>query len=124
MIDLIEDQDKLNIKHCENPEVGDYWNDMLVPILVVIGVTPTEVIICKKTKYVGPDRWTWDLTQIKRLSKEEFSSSLKYGGQSEFSNRFHCIVRPGAQKWVRKEAVELVFGKDNTQEKNNIQERK
>ena len=97
---------KTNMEHLENPEPGDYWHEMLTPICVVLGVTPTEVLICKEREYLPGDRWTWDLGKIVKMSKEDFRKWLTYDTDC---SKTWCRVRPGAHKW----AVDYFMEVDN-----------
>ena len=71
-----------------NPQEGDYWyEDMFVPHLVVLKVLANHIIFCDKTKATDERHWTWDLSQPKMLSKNEFKEKVsKYSRLSEVSH--------------------------------------
>jgi len=60
-----------------NPSPGDYWyEDMYVPVLIVLSVAGNFVTICRKVKPVNDRQWTWDLTKPEIVSREEFVKRL------------------------------------------------
>ncbi len=62
----------------KNPTRGDYWVcDFCCPFLVVISVAAKFVTVCKKTKPVCKDRWTWDLNFPEIISKLDFEQMLQ-----------------------------------------------
>ena len=63
-----------------NPTKGDYWyEDHFVPVLVVLSVAKDFITVCRKTKDLSGNTWTWDLTQPEILSRESFVRRLEYG---------------------------------------------
>lgn len=82
-----------NAHKLHNPEPGDYWTeDHFSPVLVVLDVKPNFVVICDKTKDVGNNKWTWNLTSPTLISREEFVQKL---------NRY-CSFS-GSHCWAAKE---------------------
>ena len=71
---------ELNKKHVNNPRVGDYWQEMLCPILLVLGVSKKEktVTIVKEKTEIDANYWTWDLDKFENLKLEEFKKYLLY----------------------------------------------
>lgn len=66
--------------HKANPSPGDYWyEDMLVPILVVVAVTDRYITVFQKTKPTSDNTWTWDVDKPSILSREQFEETLKCG---------------------------------------------
>jgi hypothetical protein len=63
-----------------NPTKGDYWwEDHFCPVLVVLAVAKDFVTVCRKTKDVGDNKWTWDLTKPEILNRADFVEKLEYG---------------------------------------------
>jgi hypothetical protein len=108
----LDEQKKLNRIHILDPEVGDYWNEMLTPICVVLGRRPDAVLICETTKPTGPDHWTWDLSRVQWLELGEFAAKLTYGGGGDLRDTTWCNVRPKAHAWARDIARREMFGDD------------
>ena len=82
---------------------------MFVPIMVVIAVKPKTVTVCKTTKDAGDNCWTWDLDHFEVMSREDFAAYPLYQSPS-MNDRCWCDVMPEAHKWVRKAAIEALFG--------------
>lgn len=101
----------LNTKHRLDPRIGDYWHEMFTPIMVVIAVHPDRVMICKTIKSVAKDHWTWDLTKLDTVTREEFSAIPLYE-HGDMGEKTHCDVVPERQKWVREAAIEILFRED------------
>lgn len=104
-----KERQELNNLHAKNPTVGDYWEEMFAPACVVIGVTKEAVSLCDKTKSVTDTTWTWDLSQTRQLSRDEFSRWLRYQSP-EMSDRTWCNVHPRQHTWARKAAAEILLG--------------
>ena len=63
-----------------NPTKGDYWwEDHFCPVLVVLAVAKDFVTVCRKTKDVGGNKWTWELTQPEIMSRADFVKKLEHG---------------------------------------------
>ena len=92
-----EQQMELNEKHALNPEIGDYWNEMFVPILSVVDVGAFNVSVLRKTKEVDEDHWTWDVTQVTNMTKKEFYKFLHYNTPN-VKDKCWCDVYPGRDK--------------------------
>ena len=45
----------------------------------MLSVAKDFVTVCRKTKDVGDNEWTWDLTQPEILSRADFVKKLEYG---------------------------------------------
>ena len=90
-------QTALDDKHCNSPRPGDYWSEMLAPILVVIAVRGERVRICRKIKPVDSDSWTWDLEKSEVMSCSELSGHVHY---DTMPDKCWCQVSPRAHKWV------------------------
>lgn len=89
-----------DLKHALNPEPGDYWDEMLVGVCVVLEVTDTHVVICKSKRIVDSDHWTWDLSKKTYLSRQEFKKWLEY---DTMPNNFWASVNPRHHIWAVKE---------------------
>jgi hypothetical protein len=95
------DREELNRKHRSNPEIGDYWNEMFVPVLVVldIGRAKTGVLICETIKDVDSQHWTWDLSKTQWVSLAEFARKISYDTPSLDDKCFADVV-PRAHVWA------------------------
>jgi hypothetical protein len=103
-----KERHKINTAHRLNPKIGDYWNEMFCPVLVVIGLKSDKVLICKSTKDCAENTWTWDLSKLEWLTKEQFSSKLTYGSK-KMKDICFCDVVPEAHKWAREAAIKEMF---------------
>jgi hypothetical protein len=100
------ERDALNRRCARNPEPGDYWQEMLMPICVVLAVTGDKVDLCKTIKQTrGGTAWTWDLAQRQEMTRAEFDEWLSY----DSIDGYWADVSPQAHEWVTewKEIVEL-----------------
>jgi len=105
--DKMSKQHKTNEDHASDPKIGDYWSEMFAPILVVVGrPDPDSVLICDKTMDVEERRWTWDLTQCRIMTLEEFHARLRY----DSIPGFWADCCPEHMTWVKDRAMELMFG--------------
>lgn len=94
------------------PKVGDFWHEMFVPIMVVIGVSDDAVTICDKVDR-GHETWTWDFSGIRKISRHEFAERPLYRSFAHgdhMGDKCWCDVMPEAHKWARKAAQEALFG--------------
>ena len=73
----MKEQQKLNIERVQNPQPGDYWEEMLIGICVVLEVTRDYVIICSK-KFETETFWVFDFNHLKKLSRKDFIKFLSY----------------------------------------------
>jgi hypothetical protein len=87
---------ELNEKHSADPQPGDYWSEMLCPMMVVVGTFCGHVAVIKKTISAGADRWTWDLSAVEIMKRDEFSKWPRY----ESIDGFWADVDPGRHIWV------------------------
>ena len=106
----VKEQEALNQKHLESPEIGDYWHDMFSPALVVVGLGENTVTICDETVAPQKDRWTWDVSKTRVMTRAEFMAYLRYSPGSSVSEKTWAYVVPGAHKWVREHAIRVIFG--------------
>jgi len=105
--DKMSKQHEINEDHASDPKIGDFWSEMFAPILVVVGrPNPDSVLICDKMKDVGERRWTWDLTQCRIMTLEEFHARLRY----DSIPGFWADCCPEHMTWVKERAMELMFG--------------
>jgi hypothetical protein len=74
---------RLNLEHVENPQVGDYWQEMLVPILLVLKVNKRSKTVTFTEKKIELDTnyYTWDLENPSVLKFEDFKKKLLYKHQ-------------------------------------------
>lgn len=70
---------KQNEESFNNPQPGDYWNEMFVPYFIVLEcLDDGTFVICDKQKSVDHEHWTWDLSGAKQVTKTYFNR-VKYG---------------------------------------------
>src|SRR6266487_4051314 len=86
-----EEQEAKNNEHIKNPQPGDYWHDMFCPIAIVLAVTEESVTFCEKTKEIDHDYWTWDLSIIKKVWKEDFGKNFYYDSE-KMKDKTWCDV--------------------------------
>lgn len=91
-----EDQKKLNKYHAENPQPGDYWEEHLVGVCVVLEVTDQRVVYCPAKRPIGDLHWTWDLGTTSSKSREEFDGWLAYGS----IHGYWADVHPREHEWA------------------------
>lgn len=96
-----------NARHRLEPKVGDFWHEMFVPIMVVLGVSDDAVTICDKVDR-GRETWTWDFSGTRKMTRSEFAARPLYGGH--MGDKCWCDVVPEAHRWARKAAQEALFG--------------
>lgn len=118
-IEVVEDRHVTALRHARNPKVGDYWNEMFMPVLLVVEVDDKWVKFCEKTKPArNGNGWTWDLTEFVSLPRYKFIQKLQYGGISDdwsgdMSEKFWCSVipehYPGITELIKKEKAFLAW---------------
>jgi hypothetical protein len=102
---------EMNTKHRLDPQVGDYWNEMFCPIMVVVAVHPDRVVICRKIKSTDKDHWTWDLTKLDTVTREAFAEIPLYKSPKlDAEEATHCDVVPEVHSWVHDWAIKALFG--------------
>ena len=90
-----ENQEKLNNMYLRNPTPGDYWEEMMCPVCVVIDASEFSVTICEKRKDVdGGKFWTWDISELTTLSPYDFRKKLLYPTEN-LKHKTWCDVHPG-----------------------------
>lgn len=100
-----EVQKTLNIQHANNPQPGDYWQELFIPIRLVIRVDSGIVEYLDSqihVKTVDADHWTWDINKPSCLCMvAEFSEFLQYSSKS-MKDEYWCNVVPkaGGHKWA------------------------
>lgn len=109
MFSITDENNELCQEHLSQPQVGDYWHEMFAPICVVVGKTDSTVTICKKTKSVDDNHWTWDTSIIEVMQLEDFKKWLCYKSDS-MKDKTWCRVVPEGHKWVRECAIRDIFG--------------
>ena len=90
-----EKQDLRNEKHANSPKVGDYWQEMLCPICVVVSFKNGIVAFIRK-KNQTLISWSWDLYSVEYLRVEDFKKMLKYDSRDGYL----CDVEPRRHKWI------------------------
>lgn len=71
--------------YANEPSVGDYWSDMLTPILIVMRVDNMHVYYCK-FKYIN-EWYSADKSNIIRVTRMQFKNYLCYetGGNATWA---------------------------------------
>ena len=92
-----EKQRELDQYHAAHPQEGDFWQEMLCGILVVLKATHVSVTFCQAKKQLPDDKWTWDLTKVDTLTRGEFRRKLQY---SSMPDKTWCSVCPQAHSWA------------------------
>lgn len=102
-----EQRTEQNNDGVRNPQVGDFWHEMLAPIAVVVA-RPNDktVLFCRKTMDADEGHWTWDLAKSESMTLDEFKTFLSYGS---IPGCWADVV-PKKMEWVRDEAIKLMFG--------------
>lgn len=89
---------QISQEHLNNPKVGDYWHEMLMPVAIVIDVNDDEITICGRIKDTGEGCWTWDQNFIKIITKKEMREYFSY---DTIPNKTWCRCIPeGHKEWV------------------------
>lgn len=101
-----EIQEKLNNEHFDNPEPGDYWNEMFCPYFVVLECLPeNKFVICHTRQPIDSHTWTWDLSKTQIVSKEYFNV-VKYrsipGFVANVIPEHHWAVEEYFKEWKSK----------------------
>ena len=99
--------DETNLEHATNPQPGDYWSEMIIPICVVIATMGNLVIYCstKKDSEDGKGQ-TWDLEKLQSKTRDEFKKWVCYGSEA-MSHKTWCDVRPNEMMWAVEKASQL-----------------
>lgn len=72
-------QDKIDNACFECPKEGDFWHEMYVPVLAVIQVhEDNSLTICENTKDVGNNKYIFDMSGVRRITREEFEKKIKW----------------------------------------------
>ena len=109
-----EANQKQNDDRANNPHIGDYWQEMFMPVLVVLGrPSKDSVMICKETKVHPTDKKckTWNLEKSEVMSIADFSRYLHYDSDS-MKHKCWCDCEPECMKHIREAAIEAIFGKE------------
>ena len=69
------EQQAMNEECLQNPQPGDYWEEHLTPVCVVVSVGKDSVTICEKHK---PNGVNWAFDCLRSLSKDTFKKMLQY----------------------------------------------
>lgn len=73
-----EERNARNEKHALNPEPGDFWLEMgMIGVLFVVYVTEENVYF-GQDKIQNDDFWEWDITKIKKISRDAFNAKVRY----------------------------------------------
>jgi hypothetical protein len=92
------DQHALDVLHLRDPRTGDYWRRNSQPVLVVIGVMPDAVLVCR-TKIHTDGVWQWNVAVVTPVPRETWLESLA-----------DCHVTPEYDRFTRDAAIRAVFG--------------
>lgn len=114
---IMDAQHEKNLAHALDPKRGDYWQEMLTPICVVIDVSKFTVVVCDKVVR-GKGGWMWDFSSpFTVYTRKDFSNRYRYGAagndafestndDTDIKNHFWCDVRPEAHLWAADHALE------------------
>lgn len=80
-----------NRAHRDNPEPGDYWNEMFSPVALVLKVDGQLVTMLKHTKPTDPGHWTWDTDKVTVMTKRQFGKWISY---DTIPDKTWCYVFP------------------------------
>lgn len=69
---------ELNTEALNNPQPGDYWQEMFNPYFLVLRVIGDNIVIVDKRKDVGKDYWAWDIDAWKVVDRAYISSKVRY----------------------------------------------
>jgi hypothetical protein len=115
-----QEQQRTNQEAMDNPQPGDYWNEMFCPYFLVVQVKNDEhitVLNCL-SKY-GPDavkkvdagHWTFDVSKSMVVNKEWIRDRVRYGSIDGFvadvvrgREKFQAIV----SDWIEYRGQQLV----------------
>lgn len=81
----------LNLHHTDNPEVGDYWEEMIVPIARVVAVTPRGILVQKLGGLYGGKEISDTEPRPEFMTRAEFAAWLRY---SSIPNKTWADVHP------------------------------
>lgn len=104
-----------NLQHVKHPQVGDYWQEHMVPIAVIVSVDDFHVTTCEKLIDHPEGGRTFDFSRLNSFTREQFyKRSFRYGSinnedfqatddEQVFGNKFWCDVVPAKYKtWMEK----------------------
>jgi hypothetical protein len=108
----------LNLKHANDPQVGDYWNEMFAPCYLIIDRSRFSVsFLDKQTK--SDNGWTWDVANVKTMTIKEFSKMVRYTSEA-MNNKTWCDVTPN---WKHAEAfIKAAFEVDEEDGRVQVEE--
>ncbi len=67
-----------NQEALDNPQPGDYWNEMFSPYFIILKVIGNKLIICDTRKDVDKNHWTWSLKDWKLVDKNYLKKKVTY----------------------------------------------
>lgn len=73
-----ESRQELNKAHVENPKAGDVWREMFCPYFMIVDVAKNYIVVLNETIQVGDDKYKFDETKPKLMTREEFKSAVTY----------------------------------------------
>lgn len=89
-----DEQQALNDQHASHPEVGDYWEDHFVGVLIVVAVTHGVVVFFDERIDVGTTHWQFNEQEPKSLTIEQFDKKLRYNSPG-LDGKTWADVHPG-----------------------------
>lgn len=66
-----------NARHRDHPEPGDYWNEMMVPVLLVLARNERGVLVITSTIDKGAG-WMWDFDKAEQMTLAEMNETTRY----------------------------------------------
>ena len=87
--------------HADDPQPGDYWSDHLRPVAVILGRVGKQIFLCRTTKDVDVNHWTWDLDKSELMPAAKFREWIAYRSIPGY----WATVSPRSHMWAVKEAT-------------------
>ena len=93
------DRHERNAQRSANPQAGDMWHDMFAPVCVILEVRNNWLTVCRKTKCVDRDHWSWDVEKAEDIRADEFFTSLRYKFDG-LRDKFWCDCYENRDKYT------------------------
>jgi len=98
------ERESQNLEHRDNQRPGDYWEDHLAPVCVVLDASKFAISYCRTTARVDANHWAWDISAIETMTPKQFKIFLTYTTMDKTWASCH----PESQLDVVKEAMETI----------------
>ncbi len=67
-----------NARHLENPEPGDYWNEMMAPTLLVLSRRPDGLVTVITETVEKGNGWMWDFDKACAITIDQLRHETRY----------------------------------------------